>query len=83
MEPKWSRVKRGQPKLGVGNTHLNLFLVKRDAIDDVETRRLFGLGVSGIGTLKNGLVIRAAGPELACRCNWRARRSWRGMLEPT
>ena len=69
MEPKWSRVKRGQLKLGVENTHLNLFLVKRDAIDDVETRRLFGLGVSGIGTLKNGLVIRAAGPELACRCN--------------
>jgi hypothetical protein len=45
---------------------LNLFLVKRDAVDDGDTRRLVGLGVLGIGALENGLVPRAAATGSAC-----------------
>jgi len=46
-----------------GNTHLHLFLIKRDAVHNGKTRCLVGFWICGIRRLEYSLVFRAV-------CHW-------------
>ncbi len=45
---------------GGGGSYLNLFLVERNAPDDIETRRLLGLGIRRVGGLEDRFIAGTA-----------------------